>query len=81
MLRQIDQDHGRGVALAVITQMRLQCACRYAEAMAVFESLPPMPFEDALLIKAERADASVVGRDRQTALTPRWRAVTPTTGR
>ena len=67
MLRQVELDHGRDVALAVIAHMRSLSECRYAEAMAVFEGLPrDISFADALRIKSASGDACAQGWTKQS---------------
>ncbi|OSI28955.1 hypothetical protein BST66_27885 [Bradyrhizobium canariense] len=61
-LHQIDHDHGRDVAVAVVQICKIIVQRRREEAMAVFEGLPPdITFEAALAIKRERRDPSAEG--------------------
>jgi hypothetical protein len=66
MLRQVDHDHGRDVALAVVEQMKVLSQRRYQEVMRVFENLPrDITFEEALRIKRARGDKCALGWTKQ----------------
>lgn len=66
MLRQLDQDHGRDVAQAVIARMQLLTGIRHDATMAVFRGLPSgTSFADAIRIKTARGDPCAQGWSRQ----------------